>query len=61
MPPGDPKAMADAAVNLIENPDMLRSMGTRARERFPTLFGETIVCEQLIASYLDAIRVHREQ
>ncbi len=56
VPVKDSIALADAIIQLAENPDLRRKMGKAGRERARRLFEQKIIVRQTIAVYENAVR-----
>jgi glycosyltransferase involved in cell wall biosynthesis len=55
VPPRDAAALADALVQLIENPDLRRRMGARGRTRAEAEFGLPAIIERTLDLYREAL------
>jgi glycosyltransferase involved in cell wall biosynthesis len=51
VPPGDMKALADAMVSLAQNPELRRTMGAAAKERYEKLFSPRVVVPFMVETY----------
>ena len=51
VPPGNMKALADAMLSLAQNPELRRTMGAAAKERYEKLFSPKVVVPLMIATY----------
>jgi len=47
VPPGDPKALADAIVHLVQSPELLQKLGDGARQSYRTKFDSRITIQPL--------------
>jgi glycogen(starch) synthase len=56
VPPGDPKALADAIICLLRNPELRQRMGQAGRERVQTEFTVERVVEQTQAVYQEVAK-----
>jgi glycosyltransferase involved in cell wall biosynthesis len=56
VPPGDPEALAQAIVELIEDPAMARRMGRRGLEIAHERFDERIVFRQVASTYEELLK-----
>jgi len=59
IPPGDPDAIADAVISLIESPAKRNMMGISARQRVLEAFDRKEIARQTVALYELAIEKHR--
>ena len=55
VPPRDSKALANALVKLINEPDLRSSMGKRGRERILNEFSQEIILSQVLTVYRIAL------
>lgn len=55
VPPGDPNALAEAVVTLLENPDQARAMGEAGREKVRSLFSVEGMVEGNLAVYKEIL------
>jgi glycosyltransferase involved in cell wall biosynthesis len=55
IPPGDPDALAEAVVTLLENPEQARAMGETGRERVRGLFSVERMVEGNLAVYREIL------
>jgi glycosyltransferase involved in cell wall biosynthesis len=51
VPSGDIAALADAMIKLAENPDLRKSMGEAAQERYQKLFSPKVVVPMMLNTY----------
>jgi glycosyltransferase involved in cell wall biosynthesis len=51
VPPGDMKALAEAMLRLAQNPEMRRTMGAAAKERYQQLFSPKVVVPLMVETY----------
>ena len=51
VPPDDPEALASAIAALLDNPELMRSMGLRGREKVVSDFTWEKVVERVIRGY----------
>ena len=51
VPPGDMKALAEAMLCLAQNPELRRTMGAAAKERYQRLFSPKVVVPLMVATY----------
>jgi glycosyltransferase involved in cell wall biosynthesis len=61
VPPGDPKALARAILDLAADPSLRRRLGESARKRVAELFGYERQASGLDAAYMAALRRHGRQ
>ncbi|MCS7070045.1 MAG: glycosyltransferase family 4 protein [Anaerolinea sp.] len=61
VPPGDPKALADAILRLLHDPDLARRMGAAGRARVEEHFNLDRLNEQLFQIYDQVVAKHRGQ
>jgi glycosyltransferase involved in cell wall biosynthesis len=51
VPPGDMKALAEAMLCLAQNPELRRTMGAAAKERYQQLFSPKVVVPLMVETY----------
>jgi glycosyltransferase involved in cell wall biosynthesis len=51
VPPGDMKALAEAMLSLAQNPELRRTMGAAAKERYEQLFSPKVVVPLMVETY----------
>ena len=55
IPPGDPRALEDAVISLLDRPEEARSMGLNARRRVQECFDPEVEADRLVALYRDLV------
>ncbi len=55
VPPRQPKALAQAIVRLLVDPDLAKSMGASGRERAETVFDAKVTAEKTVEVYRDVL------
>jgi glycosyltransferase involved in cell wall biosynthesis len=61
VPPADPAALANAVVELLQNPEKRRAMGAAGRRTLDTESSPAVVARQTLEVYRQAIRDQEEQ
>jgi glycosyltransferase involved in cell wall biosynthesis len=61
VPPAEPAALANAVIELLQNPDKRREMGAAGRRKLYTECSPAVVARQTLDVYHRAIRDHQQQ
>jgi glycosyltransferase involved in cell wall biosynthesis len=56
VPAGDMRALADAILRLAKDPELRRTMGAAAKERYEELFSPKVVVPLMVATYQRVMR-----
>lgn len=60
VPAANPQALAEAIIDLLENPEKRSQMGVRARERTLALYDRNIIAREALRTYETAIARHEK-
>lgn len=59
VPPRDPAALTEAILELLDNPDLRRSLGARAQEHMAESHNWSTIARRVLSVYTAAIKEHR--
>jgi glycosyltransferase involved in cell wall biosynthesis len=59
VPPGDPEALAAAILELLDKPDLRRSLRAKAQERMTESHSWPAIAKRILSVYESAVKEHR--
>jgi glycosyltransferase involved in cell wall biosynthesis len=58
IPPGDPRALADAIITLVKDPHLRLQLGEKARKRVVERYDRRVIASKMCEQYQKAIHLH---